>query len=242
MASLILATVIFHHMSGLNEDNIVNDFTFYSPTNLTSGIADTINTRLNNFYTAGGSSSIMYQLSACIDRGTNRAEVRIYDVTDHEDGTAHGSPDFTRFFTPAGGGSFGANPAELAVCLSFRGAYDDAPEFGSELGPGGGRVRLRARRRGRIYLGPWNNQSVAEDAVTHRTYVKPTIRTSITAAAKTLMDLTDPQWVVWSRKGAQGAGLAGAFYPIVQAWVDDAWDIQRRRGEDPQARTTVVHA
>jgi len=37
---------------------------------------------------------------------------------------------------------------------------------------------------------------------------------------------------VWSRKKA-------ALASVTSAWVDDAFDVQRRRGEDPVFRITV---
>ena len=57
------------------------------------------------------------------------------------------------------------------------------------------------------------------------------LRVDLTKAATTLMASIDPTWAVWSRHDA----LARA---VVGGWCDDAWDVQRRRGEVAVVRTT----
>ena len=236
--SLTLASVVFQHMSGLSQDRMVNDFVFDHSDNLQNpALATGIANAVRDFYNVRlpSGADIAAYLSPVIDRGANKTEVRMYDITNDLTGTPHGSPEATRFFTldPVVGNT--ALPSELAVCLTMRGDYGDEPEFGTETGPGGGRLRLRARRRGRLYIGPLETQVIAGDPTTKRPLVSASFRTPITLAAKTLMDMPDLDWRVWSR-------VNGETYSIKECWVDDAFDVQRRRGEDPIARTTVTAA
>lgn len=121
----------------------------------------------------------------------------------------------------------GALVNEVAVCLSFRGAYESGLP--------------NARRRGRVYIGP-----LAEGAQGPSTPKRPSdnIRTALLAGAQALkgaLDGTPWDWVVYSPTTAGiSPGAAGAGFPVVQAWVDDAFDTQRRRGVAPTMRTTAV--
>jgi hypothetical protein len=71
--------------------------------------------------------------------------------------------------------------------------------------------------------------ALGSDSTTHRPYVAQNVRETIAAAAGHFSAL-EPSWSVWSRKDA-------VLRQITQGSVDDAWDVQRRRGEDPVART-----
>lgn len=100
-------------------------------------------------------------------------------------------------------------PREIAVCLSF---YAD---------------RNVPRQRGRIYL-PW----CAKSGVT-ATPLRPdaATRTAALGIADGLAALggVDIDWQVWSE--TEGVGRK-----VTNAWVDDEWDTQRRRGLRPTTR------
>jgi hypothetical protein len=107
-------------------------------------------------------------------------------------------------------------PREVALCLSFRGA-ENVP-----------------RQRGRIFCGPVNAQTERPaDA----------IRTICLSLATGLANIggTNVDWCVFSRAsvGPTG-GLADAFHPVKQAWVDDEWDTQRSRGLRATTRSTLT--
>lgn len=109
-------------------------------------------------------------------------------------------------------------PRELSVCLSFHG------EFVSGVNP--------ARRRGRVYLGPW--ASAANNGTTGK--VTSTVYSAIQSAGNTLLTTSEAssefRWVVYSPT-TDTAGLGGlGVYEVVGGWVDSEWDIQRRRGEN----------
>jgi hypothetical protein len=116
-------------------------------------------------------------------------------------------------------------PAEVAVCLSFHAAYQSGEP--------------KARRRGRIFLGP-----VAESAaeiVNNVVRPKASWRTAICNAAEAMRVAgdTDKFWAVYSPTAdAAGDSLDDATNDVVGGWVDNAFDIQRSRGQAATARTT----
>lgn len=108
-------------------------------------------------------------------------------------------------------------PREVAICLSFQGLRI----------PG----TPQARRRGRIYIGPVGTSVQTAGRPTSAT------RTALLTAAQQLY--TDIQtvdasyrWAVWSTRD-------GTAVPLHDAWVDDAFDTQRSRGNAPTTRTTL---
>lgn len=126
-------------------------------------------------------------------------------------------------------GSGLAFPAEVAICLSYRG------ELLSGTNP--------ARRRGRIFLGP-----IDADAGTtgdNDTAVAGTARTTIANAATAVADfLTEGEiaWVVFSPTNAGSppwseGTLIDASVDVVAGYIDNAFDTIRSRGSTTTART-----
>lgn len=106
-------------------------------------------------------------------------------------------------------------PPELALCVSFQASpFSGIPQ---------------ARRRGRVYLGFFD---VAVIGTTGRP--SSTLNTAAVAFGQGLLDASqaapDWEWVVWSTTN-------GAPYIITNGWVDDEFDIQRRRGRLPTGRS-----
>ena len=109
-------------------------------------------------------------------------------------------------------------PSECAIVLSMQGTRT----AGSP----------QARRRGRIYLGPWGAAANTSGRPT------PALATQIASATQTLEANLNAQspissLAVWSQ--ADGVGVN-----IVDGWIDNAWDTQRRRGLQYTSRTTYV--
>lgn len=106
-------------------------------------------------------------------------------------------------------------PREIAMCLSY---YAD---------------RNVRRHRGRLYVpGNWiqSGGSIGpRPTATHRTKVGD--------LATLLTDIGGPEvvWCVYSKADLQAR-------PVTTWWVDDEWDIQRRRGMRGQTRTTGTTA
>lgn len=104
---------------------------------------------------------------------------------------------------------------EIAVCCSFAG--DFVSGFPA------------SRRRGRVYLGPiggtcWDSVGL----------LAPSLVTAVVTGANLLLSdsnaASDWAWVVYSPTG-------NTAYPVTSGWVDNAPDIQRRRGTAATTRT-----
>lgn len=226
MAVKYLVIVQFEQKSKIPADRIQNSFAFNCSVGDTTQRAAIV-TALTNFYNAvpsGASQAIANNLSPVF--ATDVAPVcKFYDVTSHLGGSAHGSPvDTISWGAMLGTPGSNALPSEVSICLSYRGDYGTDTEFGVGARP-------RARDRGRLFLGPWSTGAIVTDTVTKRPTVSSTMRDVIVRAAATLSTPTDPEWCVWSRR-------SGAFKPVTAGWCDDAFDVQRRRGEKAVARST----
>jgi hypothetical protein len=100
-------------------------------------------------------------------------------------------------------------PNEVSICLSFKAAGN------------------RARERGRVYLGPWRSGILSQSPEDSRPQTWAV--DCIAEAAEDFLAAVSPAWVVHSEKYDE-------TFPVVSGWVDNAWDIQRRRGADPTTR------
>lgn len=225
----VLAVVVMNHTSEKSEDQMMTSFAFTTPsTEIVESELSDIASDLEAFYNVipAGHNAISGFLSPVISREVSAAEIRFFDLTGHLDGSAHGSPIYVVGFT-VGAMVPGAEglPSELAVVLSFRSDYASDPEFGPSSRP-------RARRRGRVYIGPLTKSAVEHSGVANRPAVSQGIAETIGIRAAALRDSVDHVWCVWSRANA-------ALTPVITAWVDDAFDVQRRRGEDAVTRVVV---
>ena len=113
-------------------------------------------------------------------------------------------------------------PTEVSLVTSFQGA----PLSGTP----------QARRRGRIYLGGLGAGSTAGTGTTFPVPSAPFIA-QVSAATDSLhantLNNTEFEWVVWSPTSV-------ASVPITNGWVDNAFDTQRRRGQQATGRTSWV--
>lgn len=201
------AQVEFQGASELPEDRMVNTWHFEGGTGATdyANIYD----MLTDFYTetyAGSEVTATYPTIAF----TGDVDIKLYCLADPLPRVPRDVGFFS--FTPT---SSEGLPQEVALCLS----YAAAPASGIPA----------ARRRGRVYLGPFAEAS--------NTDARPgtALITVIAAAASELKAAADAsvtwQWIVYSRADEAG-------YPVVSGWLDNAWDTQRRRGWSPTSRTT----
>lgn len=122
-------------------------------------------------------------------------------------------------FTPGAGIPL---PTEVAMCLSIAAA----PVSGVAA----------ARRRGRLYLGPWTADALG-NATGQRGRPKTSLTDLVAAGAGALKDASDASgdwtWHIWSPTDGVGR-------EVNNGWVDNAWDTQRRRGVDPTTRSTFT--
>lgn len=226
--SSVLAVVTLGKKSGIPADATQNSFVFTTPTTPASNAElSSIGTAIASFYNDNNTTLAVYSyLSESVSTGSASHKIQHYLLDGHLNGTPHGSPVKTETWqTPFVATT--ALPSEVAICLSFHGAYGADVEFGT------GGSRPRARHRGRIFIGPLGLNVIDEDATTHETFVTAACRTDITVAANRLRNFSTNgiQWSVWSR-------VRAAVEAVTGGWVDNAFDTQRRRGNDPSARTT----
>lgn len=102
-------------------------------------------------------------------------------------------------------------PRELAVCLSFYGGQN------------------RADQRGRLYVPAWVCTTAAPQVRPHSAY------TDVVKALPPLLAAlggVNVDWGVWSP-------TRNAFTRAEKWYVDDEWDVQRRRGLVPTTRALV---
>jgi len=206
--------------TGLPEDNSINVWHFahrdYSVGTTPEDSANDVVDRLEAFYQE------VDQIYAA-ENGTT-ITCKVYDMNDAEPR----QPILERDITVAPSAT-GGLPHEVAICMSFA----------ADVASGD----VRARRRGRVYLGPIYTGAAASSG--GRVFVSATVRGIITAAAVAAFDTgliaTDPRLCVYSRTDdLEGESTSNSFHDVTSVWVDDAWDTQRRRGTAPTTRDTVA--
>lgn len=222
------ATVTIPTDTGLPQDAVQNVWSFRCLATADHGADGAeIAGRLNSFYVsnAGYLSSAMTPAGSritIVDLAEDRPRVPFYDE-------AH---DFGASTTTAAD-----LPAEVAVCLSFRGAIVSG-------------VNAR-RRRGRIYFGPI--QLTAGDQWTLPSGIRQDLIDD--AVADIGVTTGGVEWCVYSPYTHHDVpvgqkldpdvypevpiNLVTAFTPVVHVWSDNAFDIQRRRGPAPTSRLSA---
>lgn len=242
MTQNLLAVCTIPPTSGVPRDSVVNTFAVKAVTPITGANGGDLTTLLSRFYNQSTSvgHSVSNYLSAELSRATGACTWDIYDVTGHEDGTAHGSPIFSDTMTLAEAANSAVQmPSECAIVVTLRGAgwqtaLVDVP--GGAPGPAGN-THPRARLSGRLYVGPLcdtaNNSKVAGSGPAQ---VNPTVGTALLDAIQDVYDQLAAAsesltLCVWSR-------AASLFTGVTHAQVDNAFDTQRRRGQDATTRTT----
>lgn len=218
-----LIRVVMTAKSGLVADQVVNDFAFKNQSgSATIGDAAGMIGMVSDFYSEPSAGN---RISNYIGENVDRAATHQMEAY-HIVAGPLGSPFYTEdWIGPAAPGTANSNlPLEVAAVLSF---HADLTGIQEEAGA----TRPRARRRGRVYLGPLTTDGVTitDDAP----LLGPDLRTAMGAAAVALKDAaeTDWPWCVWSRADA-------ILRPVVGGWTDNAPDTQRRRGQESTNRAT----
>ncbi len=196
------------------EDVIINTFAFgtATPGPPTASELTAITNSIIDFY-AGSTSPNGTLASMMTNFLTNLAkhEVRLYDLSQPK-----GTPPVKVTTFALAVSSNQQLPAEVALCLSFKAA----PQVGVPA----------ARLRGRVYIGPL---STAALGVSSNSDIRPaTVLQNILAdAGLRLAGAAGHDLSVFSR-------VRGQLAPVVELWVDNAFDTQRRRGAKPTSRIT----
>lgn len=231
--SILRATISLADTTGLDANRFVNVWHFENTGTNEAAAAASIGTFLPVIYqhaTLGPLFSPVISRAALVHR-VIVAEVAV-GTPGPEDDTA-GKPlvEYSWTMTPAATATAKPLPNEVALCLSFRGSIVNQPEEGP------GDSRPASRRRGRVFLGPWHETSVAPLGASQG---RPTdaLRNAILSAYSgpiaSLKSVSPPiNHVVYSP--TEGVG-----FTVIQASVDDAWDTVRSRGIPPTGRVSVT--
>lgn len=212
--------------------------TLSAPTPL---LVNDVSVAVNHFFqsTTGGISTPMTgYMSHSINPSTGLAW-ECYDITAH---LAAGS----KFGAPIASGNYSilASPAAttpmpegVAACISYRGNYGTDVEFVKDS-TGKVTARPRSRHRGRIFFGPLGAGTMIQDSGTHRTKFVSTFIADALLAFQQALSITDSgsnKWHLshWSKKN-------GTVEDLVQVWIDDRPDYQRRRADQSTVRTAVT--
>lgn len=234
------ARAVIEHTSRNPADRCINGFAFEADT------ADDVAVRLIDFYNLGpggldGFAPSGYMATA-LDRTPNSSLIEVYAVQTPAqlEGAPLGSPVLrvpwqlgpSKGPHPGFGGNTADLPTEVAVVLSYQADLSGVQE---ELPGPAPRVRPRARRRGKLYIGPLSLWALQSNTAGEEQRVSVDFRDSLLDAAAVLGTSgvpTDAAWRIWSRSD-------GVMRPVVLASVDDAFDTQRRRGIRQQSRITI---
>jgi len=208
VGELYQAQWIFQAASNRPEDGVTNTTHWYK-----GGAQfdyENIRDMLVDFYSEipdGASNSLTDFMT---DKGlSGNWQLKIYRLTDDKPRapvyTSQGSFELT---------SQDCLPAEIALVMSFQAE----PESGL----------TQARRRNRIYLGPFGvtaNKDIGRPA--------DLLVETMLFAGKALLIAQDQSitwgWHIYSP-------TQNAHYPVASGWVDNAWDSQRRRGVESTLR------
>lgn len=211
--ALMRCQVVLQYFTNIPEDVASNTLYFVtSGTEITEAECEEAVTRLAAFY-----SGFDEYLAPTVVRSPG-ASVNIYDMAD----SMPRQPLFPGWgFTLAASNSAFNIPTECAIVMSYHAAFTSGIP--------------NARRRGRIYLGPWNGLSNNSGGATEFSQPASALVTAITGAADELSTL-HAEDIVWSQRSSTTQAVA----PVAGGWVDNAWDTQRRRGNSPTNRTTFT--
>lgn len=256
MARQYLVEMVLPSATGIPKDDVVNDWVWEMP-DAWDPVANHGDITLPTFaiYNTTPTSqphAIGWYISGQISRSTNM-QAKVYEITGHLDGSPHGSPVAidTGTLVAEGSGAYDM-PSEVAAVLTLRGlGFDTALVEGptatlptdaraQRLGAPAthtGKTRPRQRHSGRIYFGPLNTNVI--DVVTfggHRPRISSEFRAVCTQAVKdNYLSASGGagRLKVWSRRLVD-------VRSVVQVEMDDAFDVQRRRGISASARTVLA--
>lgn len=241
----MLGVVTIASDTGLVKDSVVNNFAIENgPANDLAGAQTAVMDALIAFYNAtppgvdriGSSfnSGLSVFMSPVLSNTTNAAKVALYDLTGNLDGTPHGSPVIQKSWTLDNDPGGTALPSEVACVLTLEGLGRDTAPVNVPGGPAGpeGDTHPKARRTGRLYLGPLGaNAITVTGGVARPSNVLQDMLLASAIQLDAALDAASPgcDLGVWSRADAQ-------IYTLAFVSVDNAFDTQRRRGEAATAR------
>jgi len=206
---LYLFQWVWEAESMLPEDAYVNTFHFYNDI-FPGSDYDNVRDMLLNFYNTeapdAGSTIASWMTPVTLSGNYTLKAYNLHDTKPRAIKYQHtGTVDL---------GNQNAMPTECAAVFSFQ-AFPDSGQ-------------PQARRRNRVYLGPFGIGANQGDG-----YLSDNLVQAMLFAGKQLKKESDASakwfWVIYSPTDDE-------FYAAENGWVDNAWDTQRRRGMPSTAR------
>lgn len=223
-----LVRAIMRNISGLPADNVVNDFVFDGsgsgvlPDAQPAAAANLV----DHFYNSTNTNGV--KLGIFISRAIDRAQTHTLEVYSLAAGLPLGSPVLiSPWLGPTDPPVSTGIPTECAGVLSYHASLTGVME---EVGA----TRPKARRRGRLFIGPLNDLAIQAGTPPYRLdSANGGFLQTLRQAAVKLMDdseaVSGMPWCVWSRKDS-------TLRTVVGGWTDDAPDTMRSRGVKASAR------
>lgn len=212
----VLAELIMPDQDGLALDETINTFSFIDDGS--ASLTTWFDSLLNG--TSGAQAHpLSYYIGASRSRTADAVQVRYYDVSAHLDGTPHGGPFEVDTLTLGASGGSQALPEQVCVTVSF---YDALTVGGITTG----------RHRGRVFFGPLDVACAATDTF-GRLIPAPAFLTDLDIAFSRFGGLTAGAWALWSRADA-------AMHAVTAGFIEDTFDVQRRRRLEASSRSTFT--
>jgi hypothetical protein len=218
IADHYLAQVVMKPDTLPTSNSFVNTFFFLDAVGgrSHSAVADDIEAVLENFYNtinAPGTITIAERLSGIIE--PLLTTVRVYDL-------GEASPRIPEI-RGMGSWTLGttALPNEVAVVLSYRSGLVPSPTGGT----------IDKRERGRLFIGPLSTAAATYTVTDTDSKVADTLINALAGGATYLRDQTaeDVTWMQYSPTG-------NIMRAVLQGFVNNRFDTQRRRGADSTSR------
>ena len=240
MAGEFLARAVLPAVSGQPKDTVINDFAFLDATTLL--VAEAYIEAFYNDPNVTNNRKVAEFISQTITRAVLGCRVDLYllDSPGKLAGTTPlGSPVLSVPWTLGAGNGTAALPSEIALVTSFHadltgvlehGAFSTTiPSSEAAIDQGapavhGGIIRPRARRRGRLYIGPLQGAALTTDIATEGRPVAAFV-TALKESSERLRHTAFATCGVWSRRDA-------AVLTAVGGYTDREFDTQRRRGHE----------
>ncbi len=213
--AILTAQYIIQMTSGIPADAVINTWHFLTPSEIVlPAELDDVVAALKQFYDSPSPSGPSVDNLLSVDASNQLRRIKIHKRTAIK-------PEPTlreEVYTTSQAGVGGSFPHEVALCLSSR----SVPDAGV----------VQRRRRGRVYIGPLSDHITMISRAGGDVRPSASARSTLASAAGRLRDRTGP--AIWSTYST----VDGAAVPVVNGWVDDAYDTQRRRGTKALVRTT----
>ena len=219
----ILVRAVMENITGLPEDRYVNDFAFEAGADIGETAMDEVLAEVDDFYRENV-TPFNISVGAYMSRAINRSATHRLDVYRIQAGGLGSPIRSDPWLGPTDPGTANGMVTEACGVLSYHSDFAGAVEEAA------GGTRPKARRRGRLFIGPLAAAAVDTGAPPYR--LNAQFCSVMRGAAARLRDASGVNgipWSVWSRADA-------TLRPVTGGWTDDSPDTQRRRGVGASAR------